>query len=1214
MCVATTPSHISIEDGERIADLAPLRPTAAATRRAAPAEMAEFDDDALGSDDELQEELRRTARAAAAASTGTLGFAPTAADNALDLNLKLQRTLETQLKTVERALELNKRARLAAIDADKMAAQIARPPANSKLDGARLRARQTRASVVDPADPRGEIPPLLLTTARPGAGGRSGAGTSGGGGGNFAGTSGEPSAAAERHRRNPARQSSTDRAVAAATAAIGHVIAVNEEGLPAGGRGDADVLSEDDYVVLGEVEASAVEDGDVEGAAPPARLRCPPSEDARRRDALAAAIPLRPVSDRVSLPWRLQERKDLREGAVRQMFDSAKREADARLLGRPSPDDRRQIDNFLEWLREAHGQYGRDAAQDDIIIRQLAAQWVPDDNTWQTLSRIHVPTRTATECQVQWEQRDDPLLRPFLTFYAPATASAAAAAATTDGQGATDGGATVTTARHVPWEEEELAALRAAVEAHGVNDWEAVAADLERDGFSGRTPMGCHRGYKVCLEPNDRPEPEMWSAEEDRKLKHAWVLELGNDLKWSNIARHLPGKTAKQCSMRWLLVSNPMIHKGAYTHEEDRIIADMVDLHGEAAFATWVPQVLPHRTSKSVGERWFVRLKPGVREGGPWTEAEDEALRSGVSALGAGNWKQISEREGLEMRSKREVLKRWQILSGADRGGGRTEKRCRACAGCLWPTNCGECAICLQKREFGGPGSKKCCKRRECTNAKRRVGALAGLPSQEELAAAQAAAERLTNPTHEDLVMRLLGPDAVPADWSLAARKDRRRAANGNAAAPNGDGDADGDGDANSDDPESGDDADAPTAEAPTAAGGVTRKKKAYGGWRIVYLPTGSKFYALHAAAAAVQGIVNGELPPPPPPMRPPPPRPRLHAPIEPPPPKLPLYFRKFSMTWVIHRALCAGNCDRDSLTLYVKARFRVKKGRSRALVPAEAAEPDGEDGEAVETAEGLAVGVPPKRRFVMNGLRYEMRKAEPLWQRAPDADAETFELTAKGEAMRPTNEQKEADDAELLRRMGVDSEEALYELLVEADKRGAPDEPPEAEAMDVNELVGGDVDHAGAVNPDAAVALPIIQTTVIDTANPNARDGAVGADDATAALPTAPAVFDGWREGWIAQQQQWQQPAEAANAADSSSANEAGQPTDGRHGLRRGRSAGPAPVLGLGDAGTDDPNATNAAGSARVVQATPAAGGSAPAPRGRRTRGGAGQKRMRGI
>jgi hypothetical protein len=112
-----------------------------------------------------------------------------------------------------------------------------------------------------------------------------------------------------------------------------------------------------------------------------------------------------------------------------------------------------------------------------------------------------------------------------------------------------------------------------------------------------------------------------WTASEDDQLREL-IKTFGRQ--WSVIASHIPSRTAAQVSARWEKCINPDLTKGAFTPEEDAILADFVNTHGVRAWPKTV-EVLPHRSPKQCRERWFNNLDPSVTKLA-WTPEEDALI------------------------------------------------------------------------------------------------------------------------------------------------------------------------------------------------------------------------------------------------------------------------------------------------------------------------------------------------------------------------------------------------------------------------------------------------------------------------------------------------------------------------------------------------------------------------------------------------------------
>lgn len=104
--------------------------------------------------------------------------------------------------------------------------------------------------------------------------------------------------------------------------------------------------------------------------------------------------------------------------------------------------------------------------------------------------------------------------------------------------GGTDGGAGCARG---PWSKAEDARLRALVAAHSPKNWTALAAQL-----GSRSGKQCRERWLNHLDPVIKKGP--WSEEEDATLM-ALHRQLGN--RWSDIAKHLPGRTDNSLKNRY---------------------------------------------------------------------------------------------------------------------------------------------------------------------------------------------------------------------------------------------------------------------------------------------------------------------------------------------------------------------------------------------------------------------------------------------------------------------------------------------------------------------------------------------------------------------------------------------------------------------------------------------------------------------------------------
>ena len=97
-----------------------------------------------------------------------------------------------------------------------------------------------------------------------------------------------------------------------------------------------------------------------------------------------------------------------------------------------------------------------------------------------------------------------------------------------------------------------------------------------------------------------------WTKEEDEKLKYL-ILNYEN-LSWEMISEKIKGRTPIQCMHRWKNSLNPIIKKGKWDSNEDKIIIDYVNKKGEGNW-NQIQSCLVGRTTKQIRERYVNHLK-----------------------------------------------------------------------------------------------------------------------------------------------------------------------------------------------------------------------------------------------------------------------------------------------------------------------------------------------------------------------------------------------------------------------------------------------------------------------------------------------------------------------------------------------------------------------------------------------------------------------------
>uniref|UniRef100_A0A6N2MYA6 Uncharacterized protein n=1 Tax=Salix viminalis TaxID=40686 RepID=A0A6N2MYA6_SALVM len=131
-----------------------------------------------------------------------------------------------------------------------------------------------------------------------------------------------------------------------------------------------------------------------------------------------------------------------------------------------------------------------------------------------------------------------------------------------------------------------------------------------------------------------------WTGDEVRDKILADAVKRYNSRNWKKIAECVPDRTDVQCLHRWQKVLDPKLVKGPWKKEEDDLIRELVEKHGNKKWSQ-IAKHLPGRIGKQCRERWHNHLNPDINRTS-WTKEEEAILIKAHGAYG-NKWAEIAK-------------------------------------------------------------------------------------------------------------------------------------------------------------------------------------------------------------------------------------------------------------------------------------------------------------------------------------------------------------------------------------------------------------------------------------------------------------------------------------------------------------------------------------------------------------------------------------------
>ncbi|KAL4912757.1 Homeodomain-like protein [Aspergillus aurantiobrunneus] len=156
-----------------------------------------------------------------------------------------------------------------------------------------------------------------------------------------------------------------------------------------------------------------------------------------------------------------------------------------------------------------------------------------------------------------------------------------------------------------------------------------------------------------------------WTSAEDALLWDLYQVQEKaptgkcQKVNWNEIARHIPGRSNKDCRKRYYNRFTGGLRKGSWMPEEDERLFQLVERY-QYRWAT-IAQKMETRNADQCSKRWHHCLNPEL-ERSPWTDEENTLLLSAVNTHGSGSWKDI-QTSHFPTRSANNIKNQYTILS-----------------------------------------------------------------------------------------------------------------------------------------------------------------------------------------------------------------------------------------------------------------------------------------------------------------------------------------------------------------------------------------------------------------------------------------------------------------------------------------------------------------------------------------------------------------------
>ncbi|EDW55299.1 uncharacterized protein LOC6614322 [Drosophila sechellia] len=183
------------------------------------------------------------------------------------------------------------------------------------------------------------------------------------------------------------------------------------------------------------------------------------------------------------------------------------------------------------------------------------------------------------------------------------------------------------------WSPEEDETLMAVANANRMQNWELIAASLDR-----RSDYQCfvrfHTALRFLMEPKNS---HRWSEEDNDKLRAIVDRNTANSvINWKKVVEYFPDKSKSTLIGRYYYVLHPSISHEPFTTKEDMMLFAAVEEYN-GKFHCFPRSLFPNRSLTQLRTRYHNVLAQRNKTDS-WSVQDDTRLMSFVTQYGASQW------------------------------------------------------------------------------------------------------------------------------------------------------------------------------------------------------------------------------------------------------------------------------------------------------------------------------------------------------------------------------------------------------------------------------------------------------------------------------------------------------------------------------------------------------------------------------------------------